>query len=649
MKLPLIALLTIFSCCCHHAFSQTKDSIPDFGQIDKAELQMSECDFDKNAEALVLFDVEEVVGKVYPYSVYTETERHIRIKILKNKGLDEANIKIIYLRGQEGDRVNIVDAQTYNLDGSGKIVVTKLDKKTIVDKEINKKLSEKIFTFPDVRTGSVIEYTYKISGSISSGLRNWYFQKSIPVRFSRYTTDFPQSIELVCRSHCTLQVNEHNSIEGFNNIKVFTMTNVPALRDEPYMTCEDDYTQRVEPDLVAVTLNGHRTGLTESWGSIVYMLMSDVDFGQQLTKNIPRTDDLEDSLQPVTDSIKKMNIIYRYVRDNMHWNGRSNIWALDGVKSAWKNKKGTSGEINLILVNLLKDAGLEAYPVLVSSRNNGRINFSTPEWRQFNAVMALVVIKGHDYVLDATDRYNSSKLIPWEVNYSDGLVIEKFDTFKWGWKTLWDENDMFKDLVLIQGNIDDQGVMTGEATISSYDYSRVERMEDMKEGKDKFIEKYFSSRNATVHVDSTLIKNEGVDTLPLSQKVWFNEKLSSSGNYKYFSTNLFTGLEKNPFTADRRFSDIFFGANQNYTIAESFFIPDGYAFDELPKNIKMIMPDTSIVFTRLISAQNDLLNMRITLEFRKPVFAASEYEPFREFYKKLFGMLNEQIVIKKVN
>ncbi len=61
------------------------------------------------------------------------------------------------------------------------------------------------------------------------------------------------------------------------------------------------------------------------------------------------------------------------------------------------------------------------------------------------------------------------------------------------------------------------------------------------------------------------------------------------------------------------------------------------------------MPDTSIVFTRLISANNDLLNMRITLEFSKPVFAADEYEPFREFYKKLFAMLNEQIVIKKVN
>jgi hypothetical protein len=649
MKLPLFILLPALFCG-YNTFSQSKDSIPEFGHVDKSELQMTECDFDKSAEALVLFDVEEVVGKVYPYSVYSEIERHIRIKIFKNKGLDEADIKIPYLKGQEdGDQVEIIDAQTYNLDGSGNIIVSRLDKKTIVDKDVNKKIAEKIFTFPDVRTGSIIEYTYKNKGSISTGLRDWYFQESIPVKFSRFKVNFPDDIELACRPHCTLHYTETNSTDGRNKISVFTMADVPAFRDEPYMTCEEDYTQRIEPNITAYTLNGHTTSLTRTWAAVINNLMLDEDFGQQLTKNIPRTRDLEDSLKKITDSVKRMNIIYRYVRDNMHWNGRSNIWALDGVKTAWKNKKGTSGEINLILINLLKDAGLEAYPILVSSRNNGRVNFSTPSWRQFNVVMALVVINNKEYVLDATDKYNSPKLIPWEVNYSEGLVIEKFDTYKWGWQTLWDENSMFKDLVLIQGNIDDQGMLTGEVNFNSYDYSRVERMENLKDGREKFVEKYFSSKNASVHVDSSLIENEVSDTLPLIQRVWFNTKLSTSGKYKYFSTNLFTGLEENPFTADRRFSDIFFGANKNITIAETFFIPDGYTFDELPKDIKMIMPDTSIIFTRRISAQNDLLNMRITLEIRKPVFTASEYPPFSEFYKKLFGMLNEQIVIKKVN
>ena len=647
MRLQLLLLFVIFSIFSNHSFSQTKDSIPAFGQIDKSELLLKECDFDKNAEALVLFDVENVVYKDYNYYVNADLKRHVRIKILSNKGMDRANIKIPYMTDDKDDRIILEEAQTYNIDDKGNIVVSKVDKKAVIDKVVNKKISEKVFTFPDIRPGSIIEYTYKIAGTLSSGLRIWEFQSSIPVKFSRYTVQFPDHVELNCNLHCTLHVDRKSSTIKSERFNVFTMTNVPALRDEPYMTCEDDYMQRLEPDLIAITINGRRRSLAESWISVIDMLVSDEDFGQQLTKNIPRTDDLDDSLRTVKDPYREMNIIYRYVRGNMHWNGHSSIWALDGVKKAWKNKTGTSGEINLILVNLLRDAGLVAYPVLVSTRDNGRINMASPSWRQFDKVMALVSINKHDYVLDATDKYTSPKLIPWEVQYSDGLVIEKLETHEWGWQTLWNEKDAFRELILIHGDIDENGVMTGQANVTSYDYSRAEKMSVLQEGKDQFIEKYFSSRNVSVHIDSSLVTDANVDTLPLKQTVWFNQKLTSSGNYKYFSTNLFTGLEENPFTSDRRFSDIFFGANQNYDIVESFFIPDGYVFDGSPKNVTMIMPDTSILFSRIISLQNDLASIHITLKFKKPVFRVDEYDAFREFYKRLFGMLNEQIVIKK--
>jgi hypothetical protein len=54
------------------------------------------------------------------------------------------------------------------------------------------------------------------------------------------------------------------------------------------------------------------------------------------------------------------------------------------------------------------------------------------------------------------------------------------------------------------------------------------------------------------------VSNENVDTLPLQQKFEFKVPLNSSGDYKYFSLNLFQGLEKNPFIADERKTDIDF-------------------------------------------------------------------------------------------
>ena len=110
---------------------------------------------------------------------------------------------------------------------------------------------------------------------------------------------------------------------------------------------------------------------------------------------------------------------------------------------------------------------------------------------------------------------------------------------------------------------------------------------------------------------------------------------------------MFTGLEKNPFVADNRFSDIYFGVNQSYSIVANISIPSGYQFEELPKDVRMVMPDTSITITRRIAAQDNQVGVRISLDFKKPYFTVQEYPAFKEFYKKLFALLNEQIAIKR--
>src|ERR1700683_5466006 len=155
---PLILALAIISATA--AYSHKNVEVPVFGIVDKADMTMTACDFDKNAEALVLLDVEEVKCREYAYSVIVDVTRHVRIKILKDKGLDLANIKLPYLSRNKTESFDYINAQTYNLDATGNMVITKLDKKSIYHKAIDKRVSEKIFTFPGVKTGSVIEYTY---------------------------------------------------------------------------------------------------------------------------------------------------------------------------------------------------------------------------------------------------------------------------------------------------------------------------------------------------------------------------------------------------------------------------------------------------------------------------------------------------------
>ena len=619
--------------------------IPAFGQVEKADLEMKECDFDNKAEAVVLLDEGQL-----EYVSEIEMKRRIRIKILSDKGLDWANVHLSYRTEKNAQNITNLEAQTYNLDENGNIVVTKVEKKLVYDKKLNKKYNEKVFAFPEVKVGSIIEYRYRHSGI---GLIDWYFQRSIPVKYSRFTLDFPSEVEIQVVPYCSGKYEVKDQSSSSRTVKAYTMSNELAFRDEPFIINEDYYRDRLETKVSAINVNGRRMSRGVNWVQVIKFLMEDEDFGVQLKKNIPRTADLDEKLKHVITPYEKMKTIYKYVQDNMQWNEYSGIWASDGVKAAWKDKKGTVGEINLILVNLLKDADLKAHPMLVSTHDNGVVNtvdpgtYEYPGFYQFNKVMAFVEIDGKNYVLDAAQKETPSYLIPSEILMTEGLVIEKFETFDWGWHTLWNKDLASKSYIVVNGQIDEPGQMKGEATILSYDYARLDRLPTAKKGKDKFIEKYISGTNPGTIIDDLTFENLDSDSLPLLQKIKFTKPLTSSGEYMYFSANILSGLEKNPFVADNRFSDVFFGVNQSYVIMGNYNIPEGYEFDELPKNIKMIMPDTSITVTRRAQVVENRLSTKVELEFKKPAYPATQYAELEEFYKRLFELLNEQYVIHK--
>jgi len=431
------------------------------------------------------------------------------------------------------------------------------------------------------------------------------------------------------------------------------MNNVPAFRDEPYIINEDFYRDHLTTKVVAFPVNGLRQNRVANWIQVIKFLMEDEDFGIQLKKNIPRTADLDAKLKDIKAPYEKMKTIYKYVQDNMQWNEITGLWAFDGVKAAWKDKKGTDGEINLILVNLLKDADLDAHPVLLSTHENGVVNtgdagtYDSPGFRQFDKVMAYVEIGDQMYVLDASQKDIPVHMIPPDVVMTEGLVIEKIETFDWGWRTMWNKNVVKKNIVMISGEISPSGKMTGEVTITSYDYDRIARLATAKKGKDKFTERYITESNPSLMVDAVEFENLDSDSMPLVQKIKFSMPLNSSGDYTYFSSNILSGLERNPFIADNRFSDIFFGTNQSYLVLGNFTIPEGYQFEQLPKNIKMIMPDTSISVVRRGDILDNRLMTKVQLDFARPVYPATQYGEFQEFYKQLFDLINEQYVIRK--
>ena len=203
-SLTLVACLAISLA----SFAQKgKSDVPDFGKVEKSDLEMKDCDFDTKAEAMVLFDVGELYCDLSAVSGNMQMERHIRIKILKDKGKDRADIHLPYTSYRNIEYIKNLTAQTYNLDASGNIVITKVEKKLIYEKPIDKYKSEQVFTFPEVKAGSIIEYKWTQSWS-SFALENWYFQRSIPVNTAATASISPMKLKCMPRHYACCPMNE---------------------------------------------------------------------------------------------------------------------------------------------------------------------------------------------------------------------------------------------------------------------------------------------------------------------------------------------------------------------------------------------------------------------------------------------------------
>lgn len=616
----------------------TAQKIPSFGKIDKEEFKTKECSYDKEATAEYLLDVAEVRYYFTSSDFVNETTTRIRIKILNEKALELANVRLSYYSAGNRQRIRGIEGQTFNLNANGEVEVTKLEKKSVMEQKRDADYDMMVFTLPNVKVGSIIEYRYEHSKRNYVEIEDWIFQRPYPVRYSEYNVEIPKELEFTYMIKRSLPVKE--TTEGIKATKRFIMTNIPGLDREPYMSSTKDYLQRIDFQLRAI--NGQPRITT--WSKLTEELLDEERFGLQIKKNVYKNTPLPGELKSVTDPYQKLVTILNYVKKEVTWNGNSFFVTEEGVKNAVDKHSGNSADMNLLLISLLRDAGLKAYPLLVSTRSHGKVNATYPFLYQFNNVYVYAEIDQTPYVIDATNYSNPPFLIPWDVQFTEGFIVDKELA---QFIPLGDIKHRFRLVSSILGEITPDGKITGSANVVAYEYAKNRRISTLRKGEKNYLEEFFTKPHPEFKFDSLTYKNEKNDSLPLENLVHFQGSLSSSGDYLFYSPNFLMELEKNEFISEKRFTDIEFGYMQYYNMSTMLRFPEGFELEELPKNIRMILPDTSVSLQRFVSKNENSISMRYTLEIKRPTYYADEYLDFKAFYTKLFEMLNEQIVFKR--
>ena len=614
-------------------------TLPEFGNFTSDEMEMKECSFDKNADAVILLDE---ASSYYDDEYHLITDRRIRIKILKTTGLDWSTIHIHFVSYDDFEQIGNIQGVSYSPGGSSEMI--NIDKKSIFTERLSSYHSVKKFAMPGVKVGSILEYKYRSVMKSYGGLDSWEFQSRIPTIKSCYNLQMVPTAEF---TYIFSKKDEYPAIVRPNKEDggiYFEMDNIPGLSDEAYMDSPNDYLQKVEFQLTGVVnAFGDKKGMNDNWQQMAVGLYNDESLGVTMKKNLSVPADLSTLVKAQSSPKDKMSVIYDYVRDHFTWNGVNSIYAVDAIGKVWEKRTGTSGEMNLILVNLLQSFDIEASPMVVAERQYGKVNPLRPLMRRFDKTVAYVVIDGKSLILDATQKYCPASVTPSALLNTLGLVVSRKTTEL---TEIGSNDKAFQTHIVMTGRLDKEGALKGTCEITSSDYAKEDVTEAIMKDNKVSVIKQIEGAYEGMKVDSFAYTYDKKDDVPLLQDFEFSTQLNNNGGFILYNLNFLTGMDKNPFSSDRRFTDINFGSPVLMELEEEIELPAGAKTDDLLKDKIVQTSDKSIVLARQIRRDGNTLNIRIHFVQTLTVVPASSYDPLKQFYKMMVDILNEPVVIK---
>lgn len=658
MKKIAFLFFILIIICSGSVYSQ--EQIREFGKIRNFDFEVQAPTDDPDAEAIILFDIGETRFIHGKEGLDIKFERVTRIKILKESGLDwaEVNIPLYFESYYESELLTKLEANTYNLV-DGVLQINKLDKESVFEEKINKYWIQKKFAMPAVKVGSVIEYRYVVTSPFVVKLPDWEFQDQIPTLYSKYIVGVTPFYEYTYLLQGAYKFDSYKSTTETWNSKSFAsidyndlvheyvMKNVPAFKDESYITSVEDYIMKLDFQLSKInyTTGGSKKYLT-TWEDMHKSFLKSEYFGLFIKKSEKYSKKIleEDLILDGLDEVAKCKKIVNYVKTNYSWNGYNRKYAEKSVKQFVNETTGSSAEINLFLIGMLRAAGLNANPVLISTRDHGQIKVDYPYTSLFNYVIVMVEFGNKKILTDGTEPLLAYARIPSKCINHKGLV---FSDEGEAWINLTSSiafPSVSHKLFLLKVDTEND-VVNAEVVEQTNEYMALHNKKMYASDSEIFVSS--KEKKGFENVEITEVINTEVSGKP------FILKYNADFQFEYFDDKIIiTPFPDLPFSENKlkqptRKYPVDMNFKKRWYYVSTIGIPEGYELLDAPKNYKL---DNELV---KIEIKSELMESSIkiegTIHFHKAVYPTKDYPKLKYYFNEIIKKFNDKVVLKELD
>lgn len=646
-----------------------------FGDVSKEMLQEKFYPTDSSAKAAYLLKDRNTFLKYNQNEGFSlVTKIHEIIKIYSKDGFNYATKSIaLYKNSTNQETISGLKGYTYSLV-NGKSQASKLKKEGIFKTELSKYYNQTKFTFPKIKEGSIIEYKYEIHSPFYSNVDEFKFQHDIPVKVLNAKFDAPEYFSFKSSYKGFLKIipkktsgrgqitflNKSRSGGGFGAtitnfssddieyktyIESYNMFNIPALKSEPFVNNISNYRSAVKYELSYTKFpNSTAKYYSTTWKDVVKSIFENSSFGAELNKTGYFEKEIDALIADVSDPIARARVIFNYVTSNIKWNGYHSKYASKGVRKAYKEHTGNVAEINLMLTSMLRYAGLDANPVLVSTRKNGIPLFPTREG--YNYVICGIETPNDIMLLDATSKFSAPNILPFRALNWQGRIVRKSGSSEL--IDLYPKN-ISKSTINMFATLNADGTVKGKMrAVKTGHQARRYRTKYNKTDKEDFIKdlerKYsgieINEFDVTEHLNVNKPITETCNFTIESQADVINDKI-------YFSPLFFLKTNENPFKlADREFP-VDFGYPTDDVYRFNITLPEGYNVEFIPESKVLQLPDNLGKLTYRLKLVGNTIQLIIDSKINKAIISPMYYNAVKSYFSDMVELENEQIVLKK--